>query len=157
MNKDKEKREADQALPWGVGVIIRHSTEPDKVLVVQEATSDGNIGKEVGMLTFPSGHVEFGETPEQAALREVLEETGYRIEIDYLLGQYTIPGIVGFALVANVVAEPDWSFIRPDDVLNVAWVSINEFVNGGSNLRPGNQAAVEDYLAGRREVIRDLR
>ena len=31
--------------------------------------------------TFPKGKPEFGESPEQTALREVLEETGYRAEI----------------------------------------------------------------------------
>src|SRR5580693_10613141 len=31
--------------------------------------------------TFPKGHIEKGEKPEQAALREVEEETGYRCEI----------------------------------------------------------------------------
>jgi 8-oxo-dGTP diphosphatase len=31
--------------------------------------------------TFAKGKPEFGESPEQTALREVLEETGYRVEI----------------------------------------------------------------------------
>ena len=31
--------------------------------------------------TFPKGHLESGETPEDAALREVLEETGYECRI----------------------------------------------------------------------------
>jgi 8-oxo-dGTP pyrophosphatase MutT (NUDIX family) len=31
--------------------------------------------------TFPKGHLEPGETPEDAALREVLEETGYECRI----------------------------------------------------------------------------
>ena len=33
-------------------------------------------------LSFPKGHIESGETPEQTAVREVLEETGIRIAVD---------------------------------------------------------------------------
>ena len=39
--------------------------------------------------TVPGGGVEDGETPEQAAIREVWEETGYRVELTRLLGRDT--------------------------------------------------------------------
>lgn len=38
---------------------------------------------------FPGGAVELGETPEQAAIREVKEETGLEVEIRRLVGIYT--------------------------------------------------------------------
>jgi 8-oxo-dGTP pyrophosphatase MutT (NUDIX family) len=38
-----------------------------------------------------SGHVEFGETVQQAMLREVLEETGTQSEIVRLIGVYSTP------------------------------------------------------------------
>ena len=43
--------------------------------------------------TVPGGGVEEGETPEQAAVREVREETGYEIELIRLLGKdvFTVP------------------------------------------------------------------
>lgn len=34
---------------------------------------------------FPGGKIEFGENPEEAAKREAKEESGYNVEIDYLL------------------------------------------------------------------------
>lgn len=37
----------------------------------------------------PAGHVEPGETLQQAALRETMEETGWHVELDGLLGLYT--------------------------------------------------------------------
>jgi 8-oxo-dGTP diphosphatase len=36
--------------------------------------------------TMPGGGLEPGEDPERAARREVREETGYKVEIDELLG-----------------------------------------------------------------------
>src|SRR5882672_11199642 len=48
----------------------------DRVLMIRVQTLEG---KEIW--TFPKGHLEPGETAEQAAVREVEEETGYRCEI----------------------------------------------------------------------------
>lgn len=54
--------------------------------------------------TLPGGGLEFGEHPEQAAVREVREETGYDVEVDALLGIDSVvhPG--------GAVGNPD----RPD-------------------------------------------
>ena len=41
-----------------------------------------------GFWNFPAGYVEFNETPEDAAIREVMEETGLKIEIGKLAGTY---------------------------------------------------------------------
>jgi 8-oxo-dGTP diphosphatase len=43
--------------------------------------------------TLPGGGVEPGETPEEAAVREVREETGYDVELLRLLGEdaFTVP------------------------------------------------------------------
>jgi 8-oxo-dGTP diphosphatase len=38
--------------------------------------------------TFPKGGADPGETPEEAAVREVREETGYEARIDRLLGDF---------------------------------------------------------------------
>ncbi len=52
----------------GVGVICSHN---GKVLLLHRAHAHG-----AGSWSMPGGHLEFGETPEDCALREMLEETG---------------------------------------------------------------------------------
>ena len=55
----------------GVGVII---IKNDKVLLGQRINSHGH-----DTWSFPGGHLEFNETPEECAKREVFEETGLQI------------------------------------------------------------------------------
>ena len=43
-------------------------------------------------LEFPGGKIEKGEAPEEAAVREVDEETGGRIDVIRSLGQYKVVG-----------------------------------------------------------------
>jgi len=45
--------------------------------------------EDFGEWGFPGGAVELGETPEQAAIREVKEETGLDVEVRRLIGIYT--------------------------------------------------------------------
>ena len=40
-----------------------------------------------GEVVFPKGTIELGETPEQAAIREISEETGYHVRIRAPLGR----------------------------------------------------------------------
>ena len=60
-------------------VVLRAST-PD-LLVFAHPSEDGGVS-----LQLPAGTVEDGETPEAAALRELLEETGVRGQWQRLLG-----------------------------------------------------------------------
>lgn len=44
-----------------------------------------------GKWCLPSGHMEAGESAEEACVREVKEETGYSVKLTRLLGIYTNP------------------------------------------------------------------
>ena len=96
-----------------------------KVLLVQVKNMKGKK-----IWTFPKGHMEPGETPRQAALREVLEETGYRaqiirpvIRVKYAFtfqGNY-IRKTVQWYLMTKLgrIGKPDAS-----EILDVRWVSV---------------------------------
>jgi len=63
------------------GIVVRG----DEVLMIRDR---------YGRWTFPKGHIEAGETPREAAVREVREETGVQARPGEQLGQvdYTLAG-----------------------------------------------------------------
>ena len=56
----------------GVGVLL---TKDQQVLLLRRRNTHG-----AGTWSTPGGHLDFGETPEQCAVREVREETGLAID-----------------------------------------------------------------------------
>ena len=60
-----------------VGTIVLND---NKVLMVQEVKEEAK-----GLLNIPAGHLEANETLVDAAKREVLEETGFNVEITELI------------------------------------------------------------------------
>ncbi len=59
--------------------------------------------KDTGKWCIISGHVEFGETVEQAIIREVLEETEVSSEIVRLIGVYSAPEYATYFYPGRVV------------------------------------------------------
>ncbi len=55
----------------GVGVIVRNG---DRILLMKRQNSHGD-----GTWSMPGGHLEYGESPEECAIREVEEEAGVQI------------------------------------------------------------------------------
>lgn len=69
-------------------------TQEDKVLLIRRAVAPAQ-----GAWGLPAGYAEADETPEEAARREVEEETGIQIEIEHLWGIYPfsespVPGLL---------------------------------------------------------------
>ncbi|XP_077514522.1 nucleotide triphosphate diphosphatase NUDT15-like isoform X1 [Amblyomma americanum] len=58
----------------GVAVFVLSEKQPESILLGRRKNTIGN-----GLYQVPGGHLEFGESWEQAAYREVLEETGLHV------------------------------------------------------------------------------
>lgn len=106
------------------GVILEDKT----VLLIQVRNLKGDK-----VWTFPKGHLEPGETPEQAALREVAEETGweceiisdlYKAEYSFLRGEMLVDKDVRWFLVKRVGG--DGLPKTPDEVLDMKWLPLGE-------------------------------
>lgn len=92
---------------------------------------------DVGLWGIPSGHVEPGETVEQAAKREVFEETGYHIRIEKLIGVYSDPASQVFHYPDGKVVHFITTYflgkisggnlnVDPAESLDVAFFSVHE-------------------------------
>jgi ADP-ribose pyrophosphatase YjhB (NUDIX family) len=77
----------------------------------------------------PGGHIEPGENWEQAAIREVAEETGYQIVVDRLVGEYWQPDMPGDGVLKYVGAGRvvgGQAIKRGPETLQVRWFEIEQ-------------------------------
>lgn len=98
------------------GIIVQNH----KVLMVRQYVKRGDI-----VWNFPGGGILDGETPEQACIRELKEETGYDVKLTKLLhekdGKYTYSAeIVGGTMFLDTEDESN------EDIIEIAWISIND-------------------------------
>ncbi|MDP9045196.1 MAG: NUDIX hydrolase [Pseudomonadota bacterium] len=137
-----------------VAAVIERRVGPRReFLLVEEETPEGL------KLNNPAGHLDPAESPEQAVIREVLEETACAFTPDRLIGIYLSrfqrPATgedvtyVRFAY-AGSVGEPDPA--RPLDVgiVRTLWMSVEDLRASRARHRsPHVLGCVEDFLAGR--------
>ncbi len=123
--------------------------EDHYLLVKERDKSSGRV-----VFNQPAGHLEPGEALVDAALRETLEETGWKVEITHLLGMalYTAPGngvtyyrttFLGYPLEPVEGAELD------SDILSVHWMDYDEIRANSAKMRsPLVLAAIEQHRRG---------
>ena len=95
-----------------------------KVLLVKRAFQPAK-----GTWSLPGGFIELGETPEEAAKRELKEETNLNGEVIKLLGHCShFNSIFGDILLLGMVMEiNDWDILRTgDDASDANFYEINE-------------------------------
>ncbi|MCB1134677.1 MAG: NUDIX domain-containing protein [Chlamydiia bacterium] len=78
--------------PAAIGIVLDRSQE--RVLIVKRRDIPGWV--------LPGGGIDPGETAEQAVVREILEETGYRVRVDRIAAHYT---------PINQIASPTTVFV----------------------------------------------
>lgn len=79
-----------------------------------------------GYWTIPAGYLELGETAEQGAMREAMEEANAQIEIDALLAVYSLARIGQVQLLYRARLLSDDVFAGPEsaDVALLTWDAI---------------------------------
>lgn len=107
--------------------------------------------KKMGTWVQPWGHVELNEDPEEAAIREVYEETGVRIKIigerkprdcDYILPLAIQKNVVNdkhihmdFVYVAYLDGSNELT-LNENESTDIAWFSLTEIKNSSFNTFP---------------------
>ena len=138
---------------WTAHVTVATVVEKDgKFLFVEEHTE----GVMHTVFNLPAGHVECGESIIQAAIRETMEETGYAVDIDALLGIYTYTPPMfpdrtyfRFCFLAHVLeyfpeAELDKGIVGPK------WMTLDELQESARARSPLVIKAVQDRLSGQK-------
>lgn len=137
------------------GVIEREG----RFLLVEEQTPDGIRFNQ------PAGHLEPGETPVAAVVREVFEETRYRFFPRSVVGAYlwqkprSSTAYLRFAFAGEVNGEPEAGALDAG-ILRAVWLTRAEvaaLAAEGKTRSPLVLAVIDDWLEGRRyslDVVR---
>jgi phosphatase NudJ len=134
-----------------VAAIIEHG---GRYLLVEEQTPEGL------RLNNPAGHLEQGESPLQAVVRETLEETARRFTPQAFLGLYlsrfvrpTTGEDVTYLRLAycGTVGDMDAGRSLDDGIVRTLWLSFEEAATEAARMRsPQVLQCLADHLAGRR-------
>jgi len=140
--KTTEKKIYKNPIPV-VDIIIQNG---DKILLIRRRKEPSK-----SRLAFPGGFVEWGEKVEDAALREVKEETGLDVKIIDLLGVYSDPlrDPRGHLISIVFVAENVGGELKAgDDAIEVMWFDLEELEE--SDLCFDHWKILQDYLKWRK-------
>ncbi|KOU62083.1 NUDIX hydrolase [Streptomyces sp. MMG1533] len=97
-------------------------TDGERVLMVRRRVKEGELSWQ-----FPAGGVEDGETAEQAAVRETLEETGLTVKVVKYIGDRVHPKSGKFMAYTACKTVSGEAYVADADELDkVAWVRHEE-------------------------------
>ncbi|MFB9621699.1 NUDIX hydrolase [Nonomuraea helvata] len=106
-----------------VGAIIFDAS--DRLLLVKRGRPPG-----VGLWSIPGGRLEPGESDADGLRREVLEETGLRVDVGRLAGTVDRPGLGGATYVIRdyLAGVTGGVPTAGDDAADVRWCDMEELV-----------------------------
>lgn len=142
------------AIRWKPNVTVAAIVEHEgKFLLVEECASDGL------RLNNPAGHLDCGETPAQACVRETLEETAYDFTPSALVGIYmsrqrqNAEGDITylrFAYCGQVGAHHPTRQLDTG-IVRAVWLTLDEVRASAQRHRSSMVLrGIEDYVAGHR-------
>ena len=102
------------------GAVIYRKIDENLEFLTISHRNDGHWG-------FPKGHVEKNESEEEAAIREVSEETGlsvtlingFRLSVEYLIKQHIMKEVVYFL----AMVQDDTVYIQVEEIVDYKWSS----------------------------------
>ncbi|MER5545105.1 NUDIX hydrolase [Streptomyces sp. NPDC002589] len=102
------------------GVAAAIAVQSDGVLMIRRRVPEGQL-----LWQFPAGQIEPRESPEQAAVRETLEETGMYVTALKLLGERVHPKTGRRMSYVACAVESGTPYVADDaEVAEVAWVRL---------------------------------
>ena len=105
------------------GVVLRD--QAGRYLLVQEKKSTV-----YGLWNLPAGHVDAGETPQLAAIRETQEETGFTVELTdaepIFIDSSEESGRIKYAFLAH--ASEGKLVIPKEELLDARWFEFREII-----------------------------
>jgi mutator protein MutT len=117
-------------VPAAIAAVV----ENQRVLLVRRANPP-----DAGLWGFPGGKIDFGESIEQAAIRELFEETGIRARagavftamdaFDHTAGQKKVRE--HYVLIAVLCHWVSGAPMAGDDALEAAWHDLSDLDNAG--------------------------
>ncbi|MBR9829698.1 MAG: NUDIX hydrolase [Oceanospirillales bacterium] len=136
---------------WTPHATVACIVEQDgRFLLVEEISSGRRV------INQPAGHLEQGESFIDAAKRETLEETGWLVEPEALLGLYTYTAPANgvtyhrFCFIARALASvPD--AVLDEGIIGPLWLTRDEIAARQPELRSELVSrCIDDYLSGTR-------
>lgn len=131
-----------------VAAVVEHE---GRFLLVEEYASGSRVFSQ------PGGHIEAGESPDQAVTRETLEETGCDVACQDLIGVYlwihpqTRQQFLRIVYSAQFL-NCDEQRALDDGIIGRQWLTLDEIAGRQSILRsPVVLRCVRDYVAGQRK------
>ena len=143
-------------LPNGKVIDDYHQIQLQDWTLIFAQTADGKVvvenqykhGLGSMSLVLPAGGIEDGETPEEAAQRELLEETGYHAEDWRCLGSFVTHGNYGLgrahvfkAQNARLVAEPSSGDLETTEIQTMTLEDFAAAIKDGRVALWGTMAA----------------
>ena len=146
-----------------VSVMLEHGRTPVAAVIAVVLRGDAMIlvrrvnPPDAGLWGFPGGKIEFGEATEQAAVRELREETGviaYAIEIFTALDavETAVDGTVTrhFVLIGVLCRWLSGEPVAGDDAMEARWFTFDELSSSGIQM-----SLAVDEVAEKARQVRD--
>ena len=101
-----------------------------RYLLIQE-----KLEKCYGEWTWPAGHVDPGETPEQAAVREAKEEAGIDVVLGEKIGEWYDEDAARTRILFAAKSFSGELVIQSGEILGAAWFTKQEIITMRESLR----------------------